>query len=60
MGGLLKTPKPPAIPAPEPMPNPNDKETLARKRQEAARRAMSSGREATIQTGGVQNKPVGQ
>lgn len=60
MGGILKTPKPPAIPEPEPMPIPDDAENIARKRQEAARRAMSSGREATIQTGGVQNKPVGQ
>ena len=60
MGSIFKTPKPPAIPEPEPMPNPNDKENLARRRQEAARRSMSSGREATIQTGGVQNKPVGQ
>lgn len=60
MGGIFKAPKPPAIPEPEPMPNPDDRENLARKRQDAARRAMSSGREATIQTGGPTNKPVGQ
>lgn len=59
MGALnpFKKPKTPALPAPTPLPDPDDAMLKQRKRQDAARRALLGGREST--TGSTQNTTIG-
>lgn len=59
MGALnpLKKPKTPAVPAPTPLPDPDDALLQTRKRQDAARRAALGGRASTTEQ--YQNTTVG-
>lgn len=59
MGSLFSTPKPPAIPAPEPMPDPNDELVKQRSRQAAAKKIQAGGRESTTQFSAAADKPYG-
>lgn len=60
MGGILSTPKAPTIPAPQPMPDPNDELLKQRQRQAAATRVQSGSRTANTEFSVQENKPVGR
>ncbi len=50
MGGLFSSPKAPAIPAPAPMPTPDDQATTAAKRKAQVAAQTRTGRSSTILT----------
>lgn len=50
MGGLFKTPKPPKVQPPAPMPDPYDPAAVEAKRERLASRSSRSGRTSTLLT----------
>lgn len=60
MTSLLKTPKPPKIEPPAPMPDPDNTALQAQKRRQAAASLGQTGRASTMLSNRPQNKKLGE